>query len=225
VRPTSGRVVAGPHTSGSLRAIAPPGVCGRGLRGSRTNESGGRSSRRKSPQRRSERRNRSAAKTRLSRLGRFRTRVMYLRLRQSTGVGFLTSPAPLGMCLCDASPRIRRPNDPKSPPTPEPWSGQHLPIGDSPVRQLPSAVPDLRVYARGRSVPARSAPSLVAFQETIPRLTDRHAKFSSRRVGSTMRLAHGLRIAPLFNLGSERDISDCGVRRRRCTARASPEYP
>jgi hypothetical protein len=67
--------------AGSFSAIAPAGVCGRGLRGSRTNESGGRSSRRKSPQRRSERRKRSVAKTRLSRLGRSRRQVTSLRLR------------------------------------------------------------------------------------------------------------------------------------------------
>jgi len=72
---------ADPHTSGSFSATAPPGACGSGLRGSRTNESGGGSSRRKSPQRRSEWRKRSAAKTRLSRPGPFRPQLMSLRLR------------------------------------------------------------------------------------------------------------------------------------------------
>jgi len=58
-----------PQTSGSFNAIAPPGVCGRGLRGSRTNESGGSSSKKKSPQRRSERLKRKIATTRFSRFG------------------------------------------------------------------------------------------------------------------------------------------------------------
>jgi hypothetical protein len=62
--------------------------------------------------------------------------------------GPLMCRAPLGMCLCGALPRRRRPNDLKSRPTPEPSSGQHPPTADSPSRPLPSAVPDRRLYAR-----------------------------------------------------------------------------